>query len=136
MQINMASTTNFGTTEYYTAKAGRIAIFNGENYSDFEETCEAALIIVGAWGFVDGTEDPTMARTADALKRRAEGIKLIYNSVGQSFRAGIREHMKNQNPRDMWLEIAKHNRATDAVYVEEISRQFRTTIFDPTKSSI
>jgi hypothetical protein len=36
------------TTEYYNAKAGRIAIFNGENYADFERTCEAALVIVGA----------------------------------------------------------------------------------------
>jgi hypothetical protein len=132
----MASTTNTGTTKYYTAKVGRIAIFNSENYPDFEETCEATLVIVGAWGSVDGTEDPTTARTADALKRRAEGIKLIYNSAGQAFRAGIREHMKAQNPCDMWLEIAKHNRATDPVYVEEISRQFRTTIFDPTKSTI
>src|SRR5580692_3342582 len=132
----MASTTNTGTTEFYTAKAGRIAIFNGENYADFERTCKAALVIVGAWGFIDGQEDPAAARTADALKRRAEGIKLIFNSVGQSFQAGIREHMKAQNPRDMWLEIAKYNRAKDAVYVGEITKQFRTTIFDPTKSTI
>jgi hypothetical protein len=120
----MASTTNTGTTEFYTAKAGRIAIFNGENYADFERTCEAALVIVGAWGFIDGQEDPAAARTADALKRRAEGIKLIFNSVGQSFQAGIREYMKAQNPRDMWLEIAKYNRAKDAVYVGEITKQF------------
>jgi hypothetical protein len=132
----MISTTNTGTTEYYSAKAGRIAIFNGENYADFERTCEAALVIVGAWSFIDGQEDPTTARSADALKRRAEGIKLIFNSVGQSFQAGIREAMKAQDPRTMWEEIAKSNRAQDSIYVGGILKQFRMTIFDPTKSTI
>jgi hypothetical protein len=124
------------TTEYYNAKAGRIAIFNGENSADFERTCEAALVIVGAWSFVDGQEDAAAARSADAVKRRGEGIKLIFNSVGQSFQVGIREYMKQQDPRGMWLEVAKYNRAKDSVYVGEVIKQSRTTIFDPEKSTI
>jgi hypothetical protein len=55
-------------TEYYNVKAGRIAIFNGENYADFERTCEVALVIAGAWNFVTGREGAD-TRTADAIKR-------------------------------------------------------------------
>jgi hypothetical protein len=58
------------TTEFYDAKAGRIAIFNGGNYADFERTCEAALIVAGAWNFVTGREVAAEARSADAIKRR------------------------------------------------------------------
>ena len=82
------------TTEYYNAKAGRIVIFNEENYVDFERTCEVALIIMGAWSFVDGQVDTTATRSADAVKCHGEGIKLIFNSVRQFFQARIREHMK------------------------------------------
>jgi hypothetical protein len=112
------------TTDYYTAKAGRIAIFNGDNYPDFRRTCQAALIIVSAWNFIDGQEDPVTARTADAVKCRAEGIKLIFNSLGETYQESITEQMAAQNPRLMWEEIAKYDRARDDGYVGEIHEQF------------
>ena len=96
------------TTEYYNAKVGRVAIFNGENYADFERTCEAVLVITGAWNFVTGREGAD-ARTANTIKCRAEGIKIIFNSVVQSYQAGIRTLMKAQNPRGMWEELTKYN---------------------------
>jgi hypothetical protein len=124
------------TTDYYTAKAGRIAIFNGDNYPDFRRTCQAALIIVSAWNFIDGQEDPVTARTADAVKRRAEGIKLIFNSLGETYQESITDQMAAQNPRLMWEEIAKYDRARDDGYVGEIHKQFRTTAWDPNKMTI
>jgi len=34
------------TTPTYDHKAGKIVIFNGDNFVDWERTCEAALIIL------------------------------------------------------------------------------------------
>ena len=130
------STNASSTTDYYTAKAGRIAVFNGDNYPDFRRTCQAALVIVGAWNFIDGQEDPTTARTADAIKRRAEGIKHIFNAVGETYQESIADQMTKQNPRLMWEEIAKYDRARNNVYVGEILKQFHALIFDPKKTTI
>jgi hypothetical protein len=90
------------TTNYYTAKAGRIAIFNGSNYANFELTCESALIAVGAWNFVMGREAAADARSADAIKRRTEGIKIIFNSVAQPYQTAIREFSRNNDLQGMW----------------------------------
>jgi hypothetical protein len=46
-----------------------------------------------------------------------------------------RSHEGTEPPR-MWEEIKKSNRGTDAVYVGELMRQFRTLVFDPTKGSV
>jgi len=42
----MTSSTLTLTTPTYDHKAGKILIFNGDNFADWECTCEAALIIL------------------------------------------------------------------------------------------
>jgi len=46
------------TTPIYDYKASKIIIFNGDNFADWERTCEAALIMSEGWDFITGAEDP------------------------------------------------------------------------------
>ena len=53
----MTSSTLTSTTPTYDYKAGKIVIFNGDNFVDWERTYKAALIIAEGWDFITGTED-------------------------------------------------------------------------------
>jgi hypothetical protein len=68
----------------YDHKAGKVIIFNGDNFPDWERTCEAALIMAEGWDFVTGDEDLTRVNTADGRKRRGEALKIIFNLVGST----------------------------------------------------
>ena len=46
------------TTPTYDHKVGKIVIFNGDNFADWERTYEAALIMLEGWDFITGIEDP------------------------------------------------------------------------------
>jgi len=45
-------------TPTYDHKVGKIVIFNGDNFADWERIYKAALIMAEGWDFVTGTEDP------------------------------------------------------------------------------
>ena len=53
----MTSSTLTLTTPTYDYKAGKIVIFNGDNFVDWERTCEVALIMLEGWDFVTSAED-------------------------------------------------------------------------------
>jgi len=53
----MTSSTLTLMTPTYDHKAGKIVIFNGDNFTDWECTCEVALIMVKGWDFVTSIED-------------------------------------------------------------------------------
>jgi len=54
----MTSSTLTLTTPTYDYKAGKIVIFNGDNFADWERTYKAALIMAEGWDFITGIEDP------------------------------------------------------------------------------
>jgi hypothetical protein len=78
----MTSSALTATAPIYDHKAGKIAIFNGDNFADWERTCEAALIMVEGWDFVTGTEDPARVNLVNRRRRRGEANKIIFNSIG------------------------------------------------------
>ena len=53
----MSSSTSTATAPTYDHKAGKIVIFNGDNFADWERTYEAALIILEGWDFITSAED-------------------------------------------------------------------------------
>ena len=53
----MALSTSTVTAPIYDYKAGKIVIFNGDNFADWERTCEAAIIMLEGWDFVTSAED-------------------------------------------------------------------------------
>lgn len=124
------------TKDYYTTKAGRIAIFNGENYTEFASTCQAALVISGAWNFVTGEEHIVRNSSADAIKRRNEALKLIYNSVESTYQLRIKDSMTALDPPGMWETIKAADRTLDPVYTGKLLKEFRSTTFDPSSSTI
>ena len=54
----MTPSTSTSPTPTYDYKAGKIVIFNGDNFADWERTYEAALIMLESWDFVTSAEDP------------------------------------------------------------------------------
>ena len=53
----MTLSTSTSTAPIYDHKAGKIVIFNGDNFADWERTCEAALIMLEGWDFITSVED-------------------------------------------------------------------------------
>ena len=41
----------------YDYKAGKIVIFNRDNFADWECTCKAALIMAEGWDFITNIKD-------------------------------------------------------------------------------
>jgi len=90
----MTSSTSTSATPTYDHKAGKIVIFNGDNFADWERTCEAALIMAEGWDFVTGIEDPAQVNSANGRRRRGEANKIIYNSIGDNRQEEMRAIMK------------------------------------------
>ena len=93
----MTSSTLTATAPTYDHKAGKIAIFNGDNFADWERTCEAALIMAEGWDFVTGIEDPARVNLVDGRRRRGEANKIIFNSIGDDRQEEMRTMMKEYN---------------------------------------
>ena len=85
------------TTPIYDYKAGKIVIFNGDNFVDQERTCKAALIMSEGWDFITGAEDLNRVNLADGRRRRGEANKIIYNLIGDDRQEEMRAIIKAYN---------------------------------------
>jgi hypothetical protein len=132
----MSSSTSTAAVPTYDHKAGKVVIFNGDNFPDWERTCEAALIVAEGWDFVTGDEDPTRVNTADGRKRRGEALKIIFNSVRSTRQEEMRALMKQHDIQGMWETMKKFNKANDEVYISRLRREFDNTSFDPAKMRV
>ena len=132
----MTSSISTATAPTYDHKASKIVIFNGDNFADWECTCEAALIMAEGWDFVTGVEDPAQVSSANGRKKRGEANKIIYNSIGDDRQEEMRIMMKEYNIQGMWEGMKKFNKANDEVYISRLRREFYSTTFDPTKMRI
>ena len=93
----MTSSISTSTTPTYDYKAGKIVIFNGDNFADWERTCEAALIMSEGWDFITGVEDLNRANLTNGRRRRGEANKIIYNLIGDDRQVEMRTIMKEYN---------------------------------------
>ena len=123
-------------TPTYDHKAGKIVIFNGDNFADQERTCEAALIMLEGQDFVTSAEDPNQVNLADGRRRRGEVNKIIYNSIGDDRQEEMRAIIKAYDIQGMWEGMKKFNKANNEVYISRLRREFYSTIFDPIKMQI
>ena len=55
LEMSLSTLTVMAPT--YDYKAGKIVIFNRDNFADWERTCKAALIMLEGWDFITGVED-------------------------------------------------------------------------------
>ena len=134
--LNMSTSTPTAAVPTYDHKAGKIVIFNGDNFADWERTCEAALIMAEGWDFVTGAEDPARANTVDGRRRRGEANKIIFNSIGDDRQEEMRTMMKEYDIRGIWEGMKRFNKANDEVYISRLRREFYSTTFDPAKMRI
>jgi len=123
-------------TPTYDYKAGKIVIFNRDNFADWERTYKAALIILKGWDFVTGAEDPNRVNSANGRRRQGEVNKIIYNLIGDDRQEEIRVIIKAYNIQGMWEGMKKFNKANNKVYISRLRREFYSTIFNPTKMRI
>jgi len=73
---------------------------------------------------------------ADAVKKRAIGIRLIYNSLEESFQNQFLEHLENHQITLMWAKFKSFDRARDVVYAARIKDAFNEVVFDPANMTI
>ena len=121
------------TVPIYDYKAGKIVIFNGDNFIDWERTYKVALIIVEGQDFVTSIEDLNRVNLTNRRRRRGEVNKIIYNSIGDNRQEEMRIIIKEYNIKGMQEGIKKFNKANNEVYIFRLRREFYSTIFDPIK---
>ena len=85
------------TAPIYDYKAGKIVIFNGDNFADWERTCEAALIMAEGQDFITSVEDLNRVNLTNGRRRRGEVNKIIYNSIGDDYQVEMRTIIKEYN---------------------------------------
>ena len=132
----MTSSTSTSTTPSYDYKVGKIVIFNGDNFADWERTYKAALIMLEGQDFVTSTEDLNRVNLADRRRRRGEANKIIYNLIGDNRQREMRAIIKAYDIQGIQKGIKKFNKANDEVYISRLYREFYSTIFNPTKMRI
>jgi hypothetical protein len=99
--LNMSSFISTAAVPTYDHKAGKVIIFNRDNFPDWQRTCEAALIMAEGWDFVTGDEDLTRVNTADRRKQRGEALKIIFISVESTRQEEIRSLIKQHDIQGM-----------------------------------
>ena len=129
----MSSSTLTVTAPTYDYKAGKIVIFNRDNFVDQERTCEAALIIIKGWDFITGIKDPAQVNSADGRRRRGEVNKIIYNLIGYNCQEEMYVIIKEYNIQGIWNKIKKFNKVNNEVYISRLYKEFYSTIFNPIK---
>jgi hypothetical protein len=124
--------------EYYTCKWGRVLILNGDNYTQFSQTCKAALISSNTWPIVNGTR--RRAGNAQSLKEwdelNARGAMIIFNSVSTNLQTSLGVEMDTQNTVAMWTKLSAYDRTTDSVFAGNLKAQFYAEAFKPESESL
>jgi hypothetical protein len=138
--VTMATKTTFN------CKWGEITIFNGDNYSEFSDSCMLAFIAAGAWQIVTGDEtepelgdDPTNAQVRQHqsfITRQGHAIAILSGSINPVYKGRIMEFAYNSAIDSMWDKIKESNQTIDAVYVNNIQKSFSLETFDPTKQTV
>jgi hypothetical protein len=136
----MASKTTF------TCKWSEITIFNGDNYSEFSDSCMLAFIAAGAWQIVtsDETEpvlgnhptDTQVRLHQSFITRRGHAIAILSRSVNPVYRGRIMEFAHDSAVDSMWDKLKESDQTTDAVYVNNIRKSFSSETFDPFKQTV
>ena len=117
----------------YNYKAGKIIIFNRDNFADQEYTYKAALIIVKGWDFITNIEDPAQVNLANGRRRRGEANKIIYNLIGYDCQEEMYMIIKKYNIQGIQNRIKKFNKVNNKIYISRLCREFYSTIFNPIK---
>ena len=103
------------TKTTFTCKWGEITIFNGDNYSEFSDSCMLAFIAAGAWQIVTGDEtepvlgnhptDAQVRQHQSFITRRGHAIAILSRSVNPVYRGRIIEFAHNSAVDSMWDKL-------------------------------
>lgn len=111
---------------YYHSKYGDVAILDGQNYTEFRQTCEMALTVADTIDMVLGTE-PRPNSTAEGRKwdaRANKAIQIIANSVTPGIRNKISTQLREKKLKEAWEQLAKYDRSDNTTYQLSIKNQF------------
>ena len=119
--------------EYYNCKWGNVAIFNGENYPLWKQTCSAALIGAGGMDFITGAEALRPNPSEAQRNRLSIAIVIIYSSVSEVYKSDLVPGMANHSPQQMWEIVQGYSKSHDRVYIAGLTSAFYEARFDPTQ---
>jgi hypothetical protein len=135
--VELPITPTMPPTQYNTTKWGKVAILNGDNYPEFQDTCTAVLAVVDAWSIIEGEHQPQNQRAADDWKTRNQrAIQIISGSVEPRFLSKISPFVRAKDVPGIWAELAKFNRTNDPVFNSSLREGFSAESFDPLKETI
>jgi hypothetical protein len=134
------------TKTTFTCKWGDVTIFNGENYSEFSDSCKIAFTAAGAWRIVTGDEtEPELGinPTATQLKqhesftsRRGHAIAILSGSLNSVYRGKIMDFVEDSAVDGMWDKLKESDQSNDSVYVNNVRKTFTAETFDPSKQTV
>ena len=130
----------------FTCKWGDVTIFNGDNYSEFSDSCKLAFIAAGAWQIVTGDEtepalgnhptDAQFRQHQSFITRRGNAIAILSGSINPVYRGRIMEFADDSAVDSMWDKLKESDQTTDAVYVNNTRKSFTSETFDPSKQTV
>ena len=134
------------TKTTFTCKWGDVTIFNGDNYSEFSDSCKLAFTAANAWRIVTGDEtEPALGNnpTANQLKQhesftthRGHAIAILSGSLNPVYRGKIMEFVDESAVDEMWDKLKESDQSKDLVYVNNVRKSFTSETFDPSKQTV
>jgi hypothetical protein len=118
-------------SKFFVSKYGNVAILteSGDNYTDFKNSIEAALLAADAWGIVEGSEERP-ARDGRAQQewdeRCRKAILLLSSSVASNHRATVMPLLRTRNVSQVWKDLSSSNRSSSRIYQGRLHQDFQT----------
>ncbi|RFU23823.1 hypothetical protein B7463_g12518, partial [Scytalidium lignicola] len=120
-----STTGGHGTSSgYYHSKYGDVAILNGENYTEFKQTCELALTVANVLSIAKGTETRPN-RDMDRWDGKAnKAIQIIVNSVTLGIRNRIIDLLMDKKVKEAWELLVEYDLSTNTTFQMSVRGQF------------
>jgi len=113
-------------------KFGTITILTLNNYPEFEVTAVPALMGAGYWKIINGTrkkpDDATEAQKWEEDTGKAIGM--LNSAVIPQIRKTFRSYMDPPNPTGLWNHLKAYDQTSNAVYVNELHKEFDNYAMD------
>ncbi|KAI0994560.1 hypothetical protein K3495_g13621 [Podosphaera aphanis] len=125
---------------------GRVSIYNGTNYYEFESTIKNVLEIACVWSIVAGDEKKPIKATGNAgitdadisnwVSRNERAMMIIVGSVDSIHRTvKFRNTLAARDAAALWDEVKSFNSSPDGLLNTNVRIEFYEHNFDPDKST-
>ncbi|RAL63559.1 hypothetical protein DID88_003603 [Monilinia fructigena] len=132
----MASKTTVDTVQ---TKWGTLIVFKGDNWVEFHESLEAAMIASASLDICTGDEAAPVGNRSDIAdwrKRRGIAVSIINSCLPPIYRSQIMPFIRDGDLAGAWIKISTFNNSSNPQHIEDIRKHFLHEQFDPKTESI